>query len=408
MDDVAQRCTSANAGKWWCGGSSAAARQRCNTRFELLNELLLARGFRRWDIPDSSSNPAATGHVMFLVPNGMHANELATHLNKQLGIRVCQNAPGCFQRCAVQFSTRDVNPKHNHDRLLSLLASEIDNFIQEQASSNIPPTIATTSGMPLVLLVAGAGTRLRNSTGITLPKCMVPIHRKTIMQRMIQNAASSNAIASIVLVVGHERTRVIQHAESIRRPPGMDLRIVVNPDHSTTNTSKSLLAAMRSVPELATRGFVLADGDLVCHPRIFDRVARFPESCAAIERPSPCSTACRDEEAVRVAMDASTHRCTAIGKGIGVGVGESIGLYKLTSSTVRNSSLVEYLDRVGRQEYYEDAFQSVLLGSNKEEEEDNHRFDMTLLDVTGLPCIEVDDGDDYDCALKIVDSVLFG
>ena len=53
-----------------------------------------------------------------------------------------------------------------------------------------------------------------------------------------------------------------------------------------------------------------------------------------------------------------------------------------------------FAPKVQAQEYYEDAFQRAI-------EVGDGQFDMAAIDVTGLPCVEVDTADDYATALQL-------
>ena len=118
-------------------------------------------------------------------------------------------------------------------------------------------------------------------------------------------------------------------------------------------------AALRAAPSLLD-GFLLADGDLVCDAEVFDRVARFPGSCAAVARPSPLAASSEDAEAVRCLTNAR-HQITKIGKAIGPGsVGECVGLYGVSGAAVAGARLPFFLDASEASEYYEDSFDRAL------------------------------------------------
>jgi choline kinase len=211
------------------------------------------------------------------------------------------------------------------------------------------------------------------------------------MKRMIGNAARSGMVSGVTIVVGYEKAQVTEHARGICEELKIELNVVENPHFATTNTSKSVLIALRERTAL-NDGFILADGDLVCHSAVFNRIAAFPESCAAVDRPSYDSFTCDDEEAVRAKTN-DKYLITALGKKIGTGMGESIGLYKLHKDTIA-ANMDKHLDEAEAQQYYEDGWAHAIDAGEK--------FEMTSIDVTGYPCVEVDDGDDLEYALSFV------
>lgn len=363
-----------------------AIRAACRARFTLLVSELEKRGFSHtlgWDggaCPGSEAH-CSNGVGTFYLPSGVNGHDLQVYLESN-GFAVYEYVKGYFQGRALQISTYG---NLSEDDVHALIA-QIDAFAAERKMElKAPPKV------PLVLLVAGMGTRLRKSTGIVVPKCMVELDGESIMKRMITNAARSGVVSDVTIVVGYEKEQVTQHAKGICDALKIDLHVVESPDFATTNTSKSVLVALRTRTSL-NDGFILSDGDLVCHRSIFNRVAHFPESCAAVARPSFESYTCDDQEAVRVKID-DKYLVTAMGKKIGTGMGESIGLYKLHKDAIIIGNMDKHLDEAEAQEYYEDGWAHAIDAGEK--------FEMTSVDVTGFPCVEVDDADDYEMAQAI-------
>ncbi|TAK04118.1 hypothetical protein EPO34_03120 [Patescibacteria group bacterium] len=56
----------------------------------------------------------------------------------------------------------------------------------------------------VVILAAGKGTRMKSD----LPKALVPVGDKPILQHLLENVAASGLDAKPVVVIGHERTRI--------------------------------------------------------------------------------------------------------------------------------------------------------------------------------------------------------
>jgi choline kinase len=131
-----------------------------------------------------------------------------------------------------------------------------------------PMTHATRLDVPFVIAAAGGGSRL----GFGLPKCLVPVGGRTLLDRQLELLADQ---VDVRVVVGF-RGREVEH--EIARL-GHRARVVENREWATTNTLASLELATRDVDGRC----VIIDGDLVIDPDDFDRFLR-----VASAEPGPC------------------------------------------------------------------------------------------------------------------------
>lgn len=112
-----------------------------------------------------------------------------------------------------------------------------------------------------VIAAAGFGSRL----GADVPKCLVRIDGRSIIERQLELLTD---IAEVRVVVGFKEVEVIDHVSAIRP----DAIFVRNPDFARTQTIHSLRMAMRR----RTGWFLAIDGDLVIEPGSFER---FIDAC---------------------------------------------------------------------------------------------------------------------------------
>ena len=170
------------------------------------------------------------------------------------------------------------------------------------------------------------------------------------------------------------------------RKYNLKVEFIENEKYATTNTSKSVLNVLNNT-DSANNGFYLIDGDLVFNKSILWSICTYPYSCAIISRNNPLLKNVNDNEAVRVKIN-NKHNITSIGKNIGTGIAESVGLYKISKETINEGSLKNMLDKSADQEYYEDSFQHSI--------DNGFNFKMGVIDITGYEnCMEIDTPDDY-------------
>src|SRR3712207_854970 len=124
-------------------------------------------------------------------------------------------------------------------------------------STLFPYTTLFRSAVQVVILAAGMGTRL----GRPWPKPLTPLHDgRTILQRQLDGLRSVLGPAvDVTVVVGFEAERVM------RAVP--DVRFAYNPDYRVTNTSQSLLRALRTTRD---GGVLWLNGDVVFDPAVLE------------------------------------------------------------------------------------------------------------------------------------------
>jgi choline kinase len=83
-----------------------------------------------------------------------------------------------------------------------------------------------------ILLCAGKGSRLRETTGIDLPKPLFPVQRRrTILEYNVLQLYYAG-VRDIIIVIGYQAGQVAEHIQSIREGyPSIRIREVVNPNY---------------------------------------------------------------------------------------------------------------------------------------------------------------------------------
>lgn len=227
-----------------------------------------------------------------------------------------------------------------------------------------------------------------------LPKCLLAIGGKTILERTMENLFIAN-VQNIAVVVGFESEKIQAHLRD--KFPKQKFRFILNPNFASTNNAYSLLLARDFFLEPIERSrrkdaLLILDSDIVFHGKIMlALLGNTSENRIAVRKRGD-----HDIEEIGVRVD-NSEQITAIGKRIPVEhtKGESIGieffryedgklLFEVLEGRVHRGS--------GKTEYYEAAFQEMIdLGIH-----------IKAVDVSRFPSIEIDSPDDLERARQII------
>ena len=212
------------------------------------------------------------------------------------------------------------------------------------------------------ILAAGMGTRL----GRPFPKPLTELSTgKSIMAQQVDNLRGVfGSDLRITVVVGFKHDLIME-----RFP---DVLFAYNESYDQTNTSKSLLRALR----VSHQGGVLwLNGDVVFDARILERLRPLIEQ----ERSFVCvNTSAVGEEEVKYTVDADGF-IAELSKTVGDGLGEAVGFNYVSSAD--KPVLIEHLDACEDQDYFERAIELAV-------EKDALRF--TPVDISDFYAVEVD------------------
>jgi choline kinase len=225
----------------------------------------------------------------------------------------------------------------------------------------------------IVILAAGMGTRLARP----LPKPLTELSDgRSIMKQQIDNMKFAfGETFRLMIVVGFKLEAIIE-----RFP---EATFVYNELYDQTNTSKSLLKALRASGD---GGALWLNGDVVFDPEVLNRV--IPE-ITADHSFVVVNTAKVSDEEVKYTLDGQGF-INQLSKTVVGGLGEAVGINFVSSAD--KDALIKRLEQVGDQDYFE---RGIELGI----EQDSLRF--KAIDISDLYAIEVDFDEDLQRANEL-------
>jgi choline kinase len=155
---------------------------------------------------------------------------------------------------------------------------------------------------------------------------------------------------------------------------------VYNENYDQTNTSKSLLKALRASQE---SGVLWMNGDVVFDPSVLERVAdriRNEKSFVCV------NTSATAEEEVKYTVDARGN-INALSKQVKNALGEAVGINFI--SRHHKDSVIKYLDEVADNDYFERGLELAI---------EKAGIEIEPVDISDLFAVEVDFQADLDRA----------
>jgi choline kinase len=218
----------------------------------------------------------------------------------------------------------------------------------------------------VVILAAGMGTRL----GRKLPKPLTPLmDGRSIMQQQLDGIRDVLGEGTAVTAVVGYRAKAVMRAQP-------DLVFAYNPDFAVTNTSQSLLRALRSSQ---AGGVLWMNGDVVFDPAVLDHAAplmQADESFVCVD-----TSTVADEE-VKYTLDADGH-VQELSKTVVGGLGEAVGINYVSGAD--KPVLIEHLAACAASDYFERGMETSI-------QQAGLRF--RPLDISRFSAVEVDFADD--------------
>jgi choline kinase len=214
----------------------------------------------------------------------------------------------------------------------------------------------------VVILAAGMGTRL----GRSLPKPLTPLDDgRTILQQQLDGVrAAFGENTSITVVVGYKGKQLMRAAP--------ELLFTYNPDFASTNTSQSLLRALRTS---RPGGVVWLNGDVVFEPAVLEatvELVRAGQSFVCVD------TATVADEEVKYTLDEEGF-VRELSKTVVGGLGEAVGINHVCARD--KPVLIEHLTRCAAGDYFERGIETAIADAGL-------RF--WPLDISGFSAVEVD------------------
>ncbi|HQR80865.1 MAG TPA: NTP transferase domain-containing protein [Actinomycetota bacterium] len=218
----------------------------------------------------------------------------------------------------------------------------------------------------VAILAAGMGTRL----GRPWPKPLTRLDDgRSIMGQQRDNITSVfGEQARVLTVVGFKLESILEAF-----PDGL---FVYNENFDTTNTSKSLLKALR----FSSDGPVLwMNGDVVFDPQV---LARLESSIVRGDNVVCVNTSAVAEEEVKYTVDADGY-VNALSKQVPDALGEAVGINLISGKD--KSHLVECLAACGEQDYFERGIELAI---------ERYGVKFAPVDISDLFAVEIDFDDD--------------
>ena len=219
--------------------------------------------------------------------------------------------------------------------------------------------------MRAIILAAGIGSRLGNPRPKPLTKLSTG---EMIMGRQVDYLKQVVSVDDIFVVIGFKKDLIMEEFS--------ELTYVFNNVYDRTNTSKSLLKAMRKV---RADDVIWLNGDVVFDPEVLARVVDSKTSCMAVNTSSVA------EEEVKYTLSADDS-INEVSKTVKNALGESVGINKIISSDV--PLLIEMLERCEDDDYFERGIEFAI----------NAGLKIYPVDVSDVLCIEVDFTEDLEKA----------
>ncbi|MBC8192965.1 MAG: phosphocholine cytidylyltransferase family protein [Candidatus Marinimicrobia bacterium] len=219
--------------------------------------------------------------------------------------------------------------------------------------------------MRAIILAAGIGSRLGNPRPKPLTKLSTG---EMIMGRQVDYLKQVVSVDDIFVVIGFKKDLIMEEFS--------ELTYVFNNVYDRTNTSKSLLKAMRKV---RADDVIWLNGDVVFDPEVLARVVDSKTSCMAVNT----SSVAEEEVKYTLSTDGSINE---VSKTVKNALGESVGINKIISSDV--PLLIEMLERCEDDHYFERGIEFAI----------NAGLKIYPVDVSDVLCIEVDFTEDLEKA----------
>lgn len=215
----------------------------------------------------------------------------------------------------------------------------------------------------VVILAAGLGSRL----GRPLPKSLTKLQDgRTIMEQQHENIREVLPQAAITTVVGYRSEEIIERFAGASK-------FIHNTAYDETNTSKSLLLALRRLPRNV--GVLWMNGDVVFHPAILEEAKAFIE---ADESFVAVNTSSVGDEEIKYTLD-SDGFIEELSKTVVGGLGEGVGINFISSGD--RTAFERALAEVDAQAYFERGLEVAIQKSGVR---------VRPLDVSSYYAVEVD------------------
>jgi len=240
--------------------------------------------------------------------------------------------------------------------------------------------------MKAIVLAAGLGKRLAPVTG-GLPKCLVPVAGRTILDRMIERLVQAG-LDDIIVVTGHRCEDVERHLDRADEPAARRATRIFNPRFADWGNFHSLLVAEEAC---GGDGFVKLDADVIMDTGLLPALlaAPGPAALAVDVRPGLGDEEMKarvDERGVVVELSKRIEPARALG--------ESVGIDRVDAELAPRmwSELRRLIELGETDEYYERAYELLM----------QKGVPFSYADISMCQWCEIDNADDLAAAERLL------
>ncbi len=225
--------------------------------------------------------------------------------------------------------------------------------------------------MKIVILAAGIGSRLGNP----FPKPLTPLHNgKTIMGMQMESLENQFHIDDIHVVVGFKKDLIME-----RFP---EVMYIYNPFFDRTNTSKSLLKALR---KNRNNSVLWLNGDVVFDGELLTLLQPYIDQKSSFVAVNTSKVA---EEEVKYTL--KNGFINELSKTVKNGLGEAVGINFIADKDIE--AFITRLEECDDNDYFEKGLEMAI-------EKDG--IQISAVDISQFDCVEVDFREDLENANNI-------
>ena len=222
--------------------------------------------------------------------------------------------------------------------------------------------------MKIVILAAGIGSRLGNP----FPKPLTPLNNgRSIMGMQLDNLSQHFNIDDISIVVGFKKDLIME-----RFP---EVTYIYNPFFDRTNTSKSLLQALKKNKD---KSVLWLNGDVVFDVGLLQELNPYiknKQSFVAV------NTSKVDEEEVKYTL--KNNYIDQLSKSVKNGLGEAVGINFIAKKDIKN--FIARLEECDDNDYFERGLELAIA---------KDQLQISAVDISAFDCMEVDFKEDLENA----------
>ena len=222
--------------------------------------------------------------------------------------------------------------------------------------------------MKIIILAAGIGSRLGNP----FPKPLTPLNNgKSIMGMQLDNLTEYFNIDDIHIVVGFKKELIME-----RFP---EVMYIYNPFFDRTNTSKSLLKALKKNKD---ESVLWLNGDVVFDARLLKELGPYMQQEQSFVAVNTSKVA---EEEVKYTLH--NDYIDALSKTVEHGLGEAVGINFIAKKDIEY--FIARLEECDDNDYFERGLELAIAKDNVQ---------IRAVDISDFDCMEVDFKEDLDNA----------